>query len=78
MKDSIKAYIINKQGIAKVYDLYSVKDLIKLDYECYKTYERVTFLYKDNLLKVNDDLDFIENEEIIKNMINKIDRKEEI
>ena len=78
MIDSIKAYIINKQGIAKVYDLYSVKDLVKLDYECYKTHERVTFLYKDNLLKVNDDLDFIENEEIIKDMINKIDRKEEI
>lgn len=75
MDKKIKAYIFDELGQAKTYELSSVHNMLKMDYILSKRKQNVTFLYKDKWLYINDDLDFIANEENIKKYINKIDSK---
>ena len=76
MDKKIKAYIFDELGQAKTYELSSVHDMLKMDYILSKRKQNVTFLYENKWLYINDDLDFIDNEENIKKYIDKIDNKE--
>lgn len=76
MNKKIKAYIFDNLGQAKTYELNSVHNMLKMDYILSKQGKNVTFLYEDKWLQINDELDFIDNEKIIKEYINNIDRKE--
>ena len=76
MNKKIKAYIFDSLGQAKIYELDSVHNMLKMDYILSKQGKNVTFLYGDKWLQIDDELDFIINEEIIKEYINNIDRKE--
>lgn len=76
MNKKINAYIFDELGRAKVYELNSAYNMLKMDYILSKQGENVTFLYGDRWLYINDNLDFIDNEKIIKEYIENIDRKE--
>lgn len=76
MNKKIKTYIFDDLGRAKTYELNSIHNMLKMDYILSKQGKNTTFLYGDKWLQIDDELDFIINEEIIKEYINNIDRKE--